>query len=896
METHRSAAAPMHTQEVDNNVVAAVASTNAAPNTTRVFLRVKRKRRVRQDEYSIANANNTSNSIDNTNIAPDRIELALPCISTGDNLNVGGANKKKRRKLAQKDELALIERLDSTNLHENANNRVNDIASTTSSAVEGNNNSVLCTPARRGAGGGGNNPYDLHHNVSSSFSSTTMNHNGAATTSNDEILAPPMKPKRTVMFRKITDLQKRLLDNPKDGESTPTTDFNAANVCASTSSSFDITSDQEKSKWLRVVDVMLKEEEEEESGSGSEGGQSNNDNNSQQSTPKMNNNKMGESLSTIPKILSGGGQRVRRMRPRPSDEEEKKSGDDDNDETENNDGGRRQKKRRKLGMVVEQSRSILESDFYQGTAANTSSFNSIQFTAVTNHGLEPDTIRLIEFSLSALLQQNGGSVAPHIAFLHHDPRLKGRGKLLINYALGDSTPVATNGSPNCVGMEKERGRYENNEGRGQTVLHLAALFGDLAGVRTLLNELDADPTAVDAKGSTPAMMARKGLHDIMGSDASSQMRRGSYNVIEALIGGKVQSRQLAIATSMTQRGATNILNPETIQLIEQSLLTVQQQKSVAPYLSSLKSDTRYGYYPGTERGRMIVDYALSSGDNKGQTALHMAALFGDFVGVQTLLHEMRANPTLLDARGKTPAMLGGYNAVVDVLVEGEKKWKEKANMNTTSQHQPVKNGDDGEYYYEVYCLETTAESRKSDAQFLRHKGMDSTINMDSIPGLELSSVLSEDDTATDSSGGGMNNNKQCALIELQQGFGYWNEKGELILESDDAAKQNGRDGQQNYHNGDMMDGGDNDSMMAGDEDDHDSNDEGYGGNDYPDDDISYGLGDPNDSDYDDYRDADAYNYQYSDDESMEDDNWKIDFRNRYVSKDALTQFDFGNGE
>lgn len=192
-----------------------------------------------------------------------------------------------------------------------------------------------------------------------------------------------------------------------------------------------------------------------------------------------------------------------------------------------------------------------------------------------------------------------------------------------------------------------------------------------------------------------------------------------------------------------------------------------------------------------------------------------------------------------------------------------------------------------------------------------------SINTDSIPGLELSSVLSEDDTATYSSGG-MNRqqaSQQCALIELQQGFGYWNERGELILEADTSHRQqDSRDRgetvgdedderfvQKFYHNngGD----GDDDSIMAGNggEDEHDSNDEGYGGNDYPDDDVSFGsLGDPNDSDYDDYRDADAA-YGYGDNNSDDDDeslnnDWRLDFRNRHVSKDALNQFDFGGEE
>lgn len=126
------------------------------------------------------------------------------------------------------------------------------------------------------------------------------------------------------------------------------------------------------------------------------------------------------------------------------------------------------------------------------------------------------------------------------------------------------------------------------------------------------------------------------------------------------------------------------------------------------------------------------------------------------------------------------------------------------------------------------------------------------------------------------------------MIELQQGFGYWNEKGELVLEGDssngkksgEAEDDDDRFVQKFYHNGDTMNG-DDDSM--GDEEEHDSNDEGYDGNDYPDDDSDY-MNDYNE---------DGYGGCYSDDDDDSVDNWRLDFRNRYVSREALNQFDSG---
>ena len=177
------------------------------------------------------------------------------------------------------------------------------------------------------------------------------------------------------------------------------------------------------------------------------------------------------------------------------------------------------------------------------------------------------------------------------------------------------------------------------------------------------------------------------------------------------------------------------------------------------------------------------------------------------------------------------------------------------------------------------------QAGKPKSQFLRP----SSANSDSIPGLELSSALSEEedeDNDTLSSRGG--NKQDCALIELQQGFGYWNEKGELVLEGDssngkksgEAEDDDDRFVQKFYHNGDTMNG-DDDSM--GDEEEHDSNDEGYDGNDYPDDD---------DSDYMNDYNEDGYGGCYSDDDDSVD-NWRLDFRNRYVSREALNQFDSG---
>ncbi len=79
-------------------------------------------------------------------------------------------------------------------------------------------------------------------------------------------------------------------------------------------------------------------------------------------------------------------------------------------------------------------------------------------------------------------------------------------------------------------------------------------------------------------------------------------------------------------------------------------------------------------------------------------------------------------------------------------------------------------------------------------------------------GLAVDNVDNECDFSTTSS------TDHPVLVQMRGGVGYWNEKGELILE---ATPNNGNDGH---------------PLDIDDDDDHDSNCEDYEGNDYPDDD------------------------------------------------------------
>jgi len=762
-------------------------SSSSNNNTTRVFLRVKRRRPTSKTTFHDI-ANSTNNFINHTSDStlssgPDRIQLTLPCISSSTNDEHGGGRNKKRRKMNE-----LVKRLDSAvSLHDNNPNSNNTTDNNNKSAKElqkldreyanlkSNNSSggdMVQTPARRGASQNINSSFNnskmppqdrpSSNNLSTNNTNSTENNavdmeDNNAVDSNDNIPAPPTKPKRTVTFRKITNLQKQLALDPcnpdigcgnaalKVGCKEDERDLALSNSASSSRSVSNEDGEEKKSKWLRIVDVMLKEEE-------SDGSDVNNagDDSSMRGGEGPNamigsdNNK-----STIPKVvIQGSGQRIRRMRPRPTDneeEEEKKCDDSDavNGAAANNSSGMRQKKRRKLSgkWVVEQTRNVLECDFTM-ESANTSSFthhipsnimgltnnnnnsmnnnnNSSMNTNNNNHGLSPETIKLIDYSLQSINNQNTGSVSPHLAFLLHDPRLEGKGKLFVDYQLG---------SNDNDGRGSGGRREEETEGKGRTILHMASLYGDLTSIRTLLTTYNANPTIKDSQGNTPSILARQGLNSMAYSISSpdSVARRNSYNVIEALIEGKVQSwneknqQKTSISSTTTTAPATSAqptqLDEQTVQLLNYSLSSIQKQNggSILHYISFLKSDHRLQYNTNTERAKLIVNYTYlpshelipevdvrnSSHIGKGRTILHYAALYGDFVGVTTLLNDMGANPTIKDDDGNTPAMLGGYKAVVDVLKEGERRWNASVAAAASSKKDD-KDDEDGEYYYEV---------------------------------------------------------------------------------------------------------------------------------------------------------------------------------------------------
>jgi hypothetical protein len=777
----------------------AAASITGTKIKARVLLRVKR-RRPSPTTTATALPPSTNdggivadNSVGGAIIAPDRIQLVLP--SSSSSTSGGGSRSKRRKVIDKREELALVQGFESAvSLHPSvADSEQNDTVTAAAAGTTTTTNSLLQTPSRGRIGSTNHNipttndttqAHTMHNDLANENSST-----GTTTTRQDETPAPPTKPKRRAIFRKITDLQKRLDPTTMTTtKPTPTTEnnevpmplvpfskenvYSAASMEAAAAAETSTTTTtnwsskgEEKSKWLRIVDVLLKDEEEKEV--------------------------MEEENDTrkdIIGVMDSSGQGVRRTR-RLHDTTENDRGDGSEVVAESfvvvgggggGEGQQQRKKRRKLELVVEQSRTILESDFWNqqahdvaavvvGAAAGNNSGNNDNNSCRDNH-LDPETIQLIDYSLTALHQQGGGSVMPHLSYLRNDPRLcyhanTPRGRRMINHSLSHGVDLLPSSVANGATMELD-------VGKGRTVLHIAALWGDLGGVRASL-EMGADPTIFDASGYTPTGLARK----------------------------------------------------------------------------------------------------------------------------------------------------GGYENVAAALVEGEKKALDDKNIR-------VDGNMEEEYYYDVYCLEEEAdevESKSGDVNTTTSRGRrggreeeekksrylqlrDGT--PDSIPDLEHSTNLSEDDNDTNSSSGNLS--RWASSLELQKGFGYWNEQGELILEvaggGGDTIKQSSGSGGgcfssnvdndriiQRYYQTDNLDGDDSMGGGGGNDDDHDSNDEGYDGNDYPDgddDDVSNNSQIDSD-DYDDYRDADACieNSSYCSDDSGGD--WKLDFRNRFISKNDLDIHEYG---
>mmetsp|Transcript_12636 Transcript_12636/g.26758 ORF Transcript_12636/g.26758 Transcript_12636/m.26758 type:complete len:696 (+) Transcript_12636:110-2197(+) len=284
-------------------------------------------------------------------------------------------------------------------------------------------------------------------------------------------------------------------------------------------------------------------------------------------------------------------------------------------------------------------------------------------------------------------------------------------------------------------------------------------------------------------------------------------------------------------------GGTPIMDPVT-RSVDSSLQAVfRHEKTVTQHLVHLQMDSLVVSMaqPRSERWVKLLNHTSSSakaGGGATGTALHAAAIFNDLDGARCAL-DHGIDPSLPDGDGHTALFIAETVGSIGVaaLLSSHVGMHDYGNDNRQDEHE-----DDSDYVFDVYCLAGTKESaRERDDWDAWDESMGRPSSFNDRPakhketnGEDTTKIQADDDASGDSS---RNIEDECR-VEIKGGVGYWNEAGELVLEAD---KMNG--GKTSA-----------DDVSFADADDHDSNDEGYGGNDYPDE----------DGDADEQSDADAY--------------------------------------
>ena len=293
---------------------------------------------------------------------------------------------------------------------------------------------------------------------------------------------------------------------------------------------------------------------------------------------------------------------------------------------------------------------------------------------------------------------------------------------------------------------------------------------------------------------------------------------------------------------------TPIMDPVT-RAVDVSLQAVfRHEKTVTQHLIYLQMDSLVlsTAQPRSERWVKLLNHTSSSakaGGGATGTVLHAAAIFNDLDGARCAL-DLGIDPSLPDGDGHTALFIAetvGSSGVV-ALLSSHVGMNDYGNDNRQDEDE-----DDSDYVFDVYCLAGTKESARErddwDA-WDESMGRPSSFNdrpdkRKEINGDDSTKIQSDDAARGDSS---RNIEEECR-VEIKGGVGYWNEAGELVLEAD---KLNG-----------VKTSAISDDASFVDADDHDSNDEGYEGNDYPDDDADADSGADGQSDADAYMMADS---------------------------------------
>ena len=229
-------------------------------------------------------------------------------------------------------------------------------------------------------------------------------------------------------------------------------------------------------------------------------------------------------------------------------------------------------------------------------------------------------------------------------------------------------------------LQEDPARCDERDGRGRTVLHLAAWTGHEAMLR-FLKDVGVDVACEDIHGNRPLHYAAWDGHESavrtlidMGASVDHVDKFGQTALHLAAVRGHSSA-----ARALLQKGADASLATKTGIKPLEFAVNYGHHLMVSIFLrNNVKIDkTSLLLHRAARRGdrtmvRMLIEARVSveDVDECGRTALHLAAQ-GGHVAVIGMLHQERASIDHADNEGKTPlhaAAERGSDAAVDMLV------------------------------------------------------------------------------------------------------------------------------------------------------------------------------------------------------------------------------------
>jgi len=299
---------------------------------------------------------------------------------------------------------------------------------------------------------------------------------------------------------------------------------------------------------------------------------------------------------------------------------------------------------------------------------------------------------------------------------------------------------------------------------------------------------------------------------------------------------KISPPQAAAASkksSPTKKKSTPILSPVMSLLDSQLKIYHESGPGLTSYMNFvetviLPSSKTYSTHLSLSS---LLGHACTNGMG---TFLHGAALWNDVEGASQFVLAGNKNLHIIDSDGRTAvdiAKMCGHESIVQIIQQFLGVPKE--NKEEHKKH------DEQDFVYDLYFMDDIEESKNKKDESMT--AMDSTKETD-IASRNNDSVTKDSENDEQEGIG--------AFVELSNGIGYWDPNGDLIFETVQEGNEN--------------------TDELNEDDDYDSNDEGFVGNDYPEE-------EEDEENY--YYDEEGY---YSDDNEDDLETWN---RGKYVHDD-----------